>query len=452
MASRAVTDGAATPPAHAPGLRRALRTRDLVVHGLAAMVPVSVWGLFGEVHDISGGRVAEVYALGLVVMALTAGSYAVMADRVPEAGSVHAYARAGLGERAGFVGGWAILLDYVLLPTLLYVFAAESLHALLPALERWVWGLLLVALNLVIGLTGIRRLTLVLRTVVLLEGAFIAFFLVAGMRAALGHPELLAPTGAPKLTHGAPVLGALSIAVLSYLGFDAVSTLAEETERPRGRSRVGRAMLVALGVTGALLIAQSALAGALAPSLLTGGRFGEDMRSTDFFHIVGLAVSSRAMTAFLVVNVLAVGVANAITAHTASARLLLSMARAGQLPAVLARVNRRGVPAVATVGVAVVSAVLVTVFAGRLGLISSLVNVGALSGYLLVHLAVIGVVVRDRPGAAITVRRLLVPLAGAALLMLVLAHSAVPALLVGGAWIALGVVLAWARPNRPLPV
>lgn len=436
-----MTTMTAAPPAPAR-LRRVLKTRHLIVHGLVAMVPVSIWGLFGQVHAASGGAVALVYLVGLIAMILTAASYATMVRRVPAAGSVHAYAKAALGQRAGFVAGWMMLLDYVLLPTLLYAFAAMSMSALFPGTPRWAWAVGFVALNLAIALAGISRTTRIISGIVVVEIAFIAYFLIAGSVALAGDPSLLAPTTLPALPDASLIAGALSIAVLSYLGFDAISTLAEETHDRAGARAVrpGVAMVVALVITGGLLATQGWLAESLAQPLLADGKFAPEHTDTAFFEVVGLVISSKAASAFLIVNVLAVGIGNAVTAHTAAARLLFSMARDGRLPSPLAAIDQRGIPRAAVLLLGGISAVLVLFFASRLALISSLVNVGALTGYILVHLSVIAFGLRERRPVM-----LVLPVLGIAVLLYVLAHSAALAQGVGAIWLIIGIGLAIAQ-------
>ena len=76
------------------------------------------------------------YLIGMVCMVFTAMSYAAMARAFPSAGSVYTYAQRGLGEAAGFFAGWMILLDYILVPALLYIVSAAALKPLLPSVPQ----------------------------------------------------------------------------------------------------------------------------------------------------------------------------------------------------------------------------------------------------------------------------------------------------------------------------
>ncbi|WP_031274654.1 amino acid permease, partial [Curtobacterium sp. B8] len=133
-------------------LKRSVSTTDLLVYGLVFMVPIAPWAIFGTVYNASSGMVPLVYLVGLVAMIFTALAYAQMAKSIPLAGSVFSYVGRGIHPTAGFFAGWAILLDYLLVPTLLYVFAAESMVGIFPGSPRWLWALLFVAVNTVINL------------------------------------------------------------------------------------------------------------------------------------------------------------------------------------------------------------------------------------------------------------------------------------------------------------
>src|SRR5277367_6626810 len=119
-------------------LKRALSTRDLIVYGMIFMVPIAPYSVFGFVYNDAKGMVALAYLVGLIGMFFTALSYATMSRAFPLAGSVYTYAQRGLHEIAGFFAGWLILLDYILVPSLLYLFSAVALRPLFPGVSTWV--------------------------------------------------------------------------------------------------------------------------------------------------------------------------------------------------------------------------------------------------------------------------------------------------------------------------
>src|SRR6201996_9545225 len=137
-------------------LRRALTTRDLVVYGMIFMVPIAPFSVFGFVWNDAKGMVPLAYLVGLVGMLFTALSYAAMSQAFPLAGSVYAYVQRGLHQSAGFLAGWLILLDYILIPALLYLFSAVALQPLLPEVPEWAWLAGFVSLNAAANLVGVR--------------------------------------------------------------------------------------------------------------------------------------------------------------------------------------------------------------------------------------------------------------------------------------------------------
>src|SRR3954454_349078 len=320
-------------------LNRSVSTTDLLVYGLVFMVPIAPWAIFGTVYNSASGMVPLVYVIGLIAMIFTALAYAKMAKSFPLAGSVFSYVGRGIHPSLGFFAGWAILLDYLLVPTLLYVFAAESMVGLFPSTPRWLWAIVFVIVNTIINLAGISMLKFANRVFLAIELVFVVIFVVIAVRAINGQslPNVAWST-LPlwnSSTVTAPLIAsALSIAVLSFLGFDGISTLAEEST---GRKNpAGRAMIIALFVVAFLFITQTWL-----PSLLAGGResFSDDEAGNAFFTLVQAASSTGWMNAFFAVNEMAVGFANAMAAQASSSRLIYSMTCAGQLPKFLSKIS-----------------------------------------------------------------------------------------------------------------
>src|SRR4029077_8203741 len=325
-------------------LHRSVATVDLLVYGLVFMVPIAPWTIFGTVYNSASGMVPLVYLIGLVAMVFTAMSYAQMAKSFPLAGSVFAYVGRGIRPGVGFFAGWAILLDYLLVPTLLYVFAAESMIGLFPGTPRWLWANVFVIVNTVVNLLGIDSLKMANRVFLAIELIFLVIFVVIAVRAISGGslPNVgwsTTPIWNPEVVSAPLIASALSIAPLSFLGFDGISTLAEEStgkKNPAGRAMVGSLFIVAF-----LFIVQTWLGGPLA-----GGReaFSDDETGNAFFKLVEAASNTGWMNAFFVVNVLAVGFDNAMVAQDATSRLLYSMSRDRQLPSFLSKVSARQVP------------------------------------------------------------------------------------------------------------
>lgn len=418
-------------------LNRSVSTADLLVYGLVFMVPIAPWAIFGTVYNSASGMVPLVYVIGLIAMIFTALAYAQMAKSFPLAGSVFSYVGRGIHPSLGFFAGWAILLDYLLVPTLLYVFAAESMVGLFPGTPRWLWAIVFVVVNTIINVAGIGSLKIANRVFLAIELVFVVIFVVIAVRAINGQslPNVgwsTLPMWNSSVVTAPLIATALSIAVLSFLGFDGISTLAEEST---GRKNpAGRAMIIALFVVAFLFITQTWLA-----SLLAGGReaFSDDEAGNAFFTLVQAASNTGWMNAFFAVNVMAVGFANAMAAQAATSRLLYSMSRDGQLPKFLSKISSRKVPISAVLLVSALSVVLVLFFVGQIGLISSLVNFGALFGFCLLHVSVVWFyVVRQKSKNYLL--HLVVPTLGFLIIGYVLFNADTLAKIGGLVWLAVG--------------
>src|SRR3978361_905013 len=136
-------------------LNRSVAPVDLLVYGLVFMVPIAPWAIFGTVYNSASGMVPLVYVIGLVAMVFTGLAYSQMAKSFPLAGSVFSYVGRGVHPSLGFFAGWAILLDYLLVPTLLYVFAAESMIGLFPGVPKPLWIIVFLVINTAINYVGI---------------------------------------------------------------------------------------------------------------------------------------------------------------------------------------------------------------------------------------------------------------------------------------------------------
>ncbi len=418
-------------------LSRSVSTFDLLIYGLIFMVPIAPWAIFGTVFNEAQGMVPLVYTIGVVAMIFTALSYAQMAKAFPLAGGVFSYVGRGMNQHLGFFAGWLMLLDYLLVPTLLYVFAAESMIGIFPGTPRWMWALIFVAINVVINMSGVSSLKMMNRIFLVMELAFIAVFFFLAIRALNGGTVpgaewSITPIWNPEVMTAPLLASALSIAVLSFLGFDGISTMSEEATG--GNKAPGKAMVLGLIIAAFFFISQTWLASMLA------GPFeplADDKVGNAFFDIVAAISNTGWMNAFFACNVLAVGIANAMAAQAATSRLLYSMSRDGHLPKFLRHINPKKVPSYAILFVGALSAVLVLFFVGQIGLISSMVNFGALSSFALLHLAVTWFYLK-RKGSKNYLTHLVFPLVGFLIISYVLINAGTQAQIAGVVWLAVG--------------
>lgn len=439
---------APTPDQALGSLKRSISLGQLVFFGLVFIGPAAAVGIFGTLDARSGGAVASVYVVATLVMAFTASSYMRMSREIPRAGAVFAYAGAGIGPRAGYVAGWMILLDYLLIPSVAYMFTGIALNSLFPGIPVWVFVAVAVAGTTALNLAGVRAASRVITAVVLLEVLVLLMVLVCGAYVLVtegpSRPWLSPFTGVGGFSPAA-VLAAVSVAVLSFLGFDALATFAEET---RGGVRlVGRATLLCLVAAGVLFVAQTWVGALLSTTTPTELAANPELQGAAYYSAVEerlgtwlhwlLALSKAAGAAFA-----------AMVGQGAGSRVIMDMARERRLPRALARVSdRTGVPVrsiLVTAAGNIVVALWAATRADGLDVLSSVVNVGALTAFILLHVSVIGYFLVRRkasePGNRFS--HGVVPAAGAVLLALVLASATHLALVIGLVWSMLGLAVA----------
>lgn len=425
-------------------LRRSLSFTDLLVYGLIFMVPIAPFGIFGSVYQSSGGMVALTYVIGMVAMMFTANSYAQMSQAFPMAGSVYTYAGRGFRPWVGFITGWVILLDYVLIPSLLYLVASVAMASIVPGIPVWGWLVGFIVLNTVVNYLGIEMTAKVNKVMLAAELIILVIFLGMGLVAVAqgrGNGFIFTAFFNPDTFTWPLVLGAVSVAVLSFLGFDGISMLAEENQ---GAARnIGRAMVAALLLAGALFIVQTWVASMLVPgagALLVDG----DPDGTAFYDAAGVAGGGWLAGLTALATAMAWGFANSLVAQAATSRLLYAMARDRQLPSFLAKVDERhGVPVNATFVTAFVSLVVGLLMAAQedgITLLSTLVNFGALSAFLVLHLSVINHFIR-REHSRDWLRHLVLPLIGFAILLFVVINAQIAAQVLAFVWFAIGLIV-----------
>ncbi|MGY5031810.1 APC family permease [Streptomyces sp. 900116325] len=434
-------------------LRRTLGFRDLVVYGLLFIAPMAPVGIFGTLDAKSDGAVALVYVAATVVMGFTAFSYAQMVRVAPLAGSVFTYARKGLGEGPGFIAGWMAMLDYLLIPAVAYLFSGIAMNSLVPEVSRWVWTALAVVVTTLLNLWGVRAAARVGFAVLAMEIVVLLVFLVSAV-------VVLVQDGAQRgwwtpLTGDSgfslqAVLGAVSVAVLSYLGFDAIASFAEEATG--GSEKVARALLFCLALAGVLFVAQGCLAALLEPMTSADLAAEPARQGSAFYDTVDFAVGTWLHD--LVAVSKAIGAAFAALAGQAAAgRLLFAMSREQRLPSLLARIDpRSGVPRAAILIAAAVTLVAAVWAARRddgLDHLVSVVDIGALTAFVLLHASVIGwFAVRRMDGPPSWWRHVLVPVVGAGVLIAVILSATTSAQVVGVCWLGVGLVvlaMQWGR-------
>lgn len=417
-----------------PTLKRALGLPSLVVFGLAYVAPISVFTTYGVASAISNGRLAVSYLVATIAMLLTALSYANLARWFPEAGSVHTYASRVLHPHVGFLAGWAIALDYVMIPVVNVMIAGIFGASLVPALPAWTWAIVWLVTVTTLNALGIETTDRSARIVLGLELLSIVWFVAVA--AWLGH----GPIANPEAVGWSPVFAAGSIVAISFLGFDAVTTLAEEATDPE--RDVPRAVVLTCLVAGALFIVVCAAAYRAYPVAIF------ENPDAAGFTVAG-AIGGATLAAVIALGELIGSFAGALAGQAGAARLIFGISRATGLGhGLLDRVHAtRRVPTGA-VGLLAITGLLTFVL--TLEQVVSLINFGALTGFLVVHAAAMREGLTRHPARTprIWLRFVVLPAVGAAFVATLLWSLSSTALVVGGMWLATGIaVLRFRGPS-----
>ncbi len=317
------------PSAIQPRLRRALTLGDLVLYGIVLIQPVAPIPLFGVAQKLSRGHIVDTIILAMFAMMITAFSYGRMASIYPSAGSAYTYVGRGLNPHLGFLAGWAMFLDYLLQPILTSVWVAVAIHRLLPRLPYVLAVAGFLALIVFLNLKGIRATTRANQVLVGFMFAVIGVFFVLAVRflfhvGSWGGVFSVEPFYNPR-TFSLSALGTgTSLAALTYIGFDGVTTLAEDVENPR-RNVLLATVLVCL-FTGMLSSVEVYLGQRVWPDFWTVPN-----AETAFWDVclrVGGAALFSGMTAVTLLACFGSG----LTGTLGAARLLYGMGRDSVLP------------------------------------------------------------------------------------------------------------------------
>ncbi|MDN4525059.1 APC family permease [Fictibacillus sp. NE201] len=418
-------------------LKRSLSFWDLLIYGMVFMVPIAPFGIYGSVVQGSNGMIALAYLIGMVGMIFTALSYARMSEAFPIAGSVYSYAQRGINDSVGFIAGWLILLDYIFIPALLYLVSASALHDMVPQIPLFVWSLIFIVINSVINIRGIEFTAKANKIIVVLELIILAIFLLVGVMAIAkgvnGAELTVKPLYDKNHFSLGVVMGAVSIAVLSFLGFDGISTLAEETKD--GSKSIGKACIYALLTVGALFIIQTWVAALIWPDFKSFSN-----PDVAFYQIAEVAGGTWLKYLTILATALSWGIANSLVAQAAISRILFSMARDRKLPSFLAKIHPKyQTPYLGTIAIAAISIVVTAFFASKIGMLSSVVNFGALSSFLFLHLSVINYFIRKKKSTDY-VRHLILPIVGFVVIGYVWINLDLLSKKLGFIWLGIGIV------------
>jgi putrescine importer len=428
-------------------LKRVLGVPALVLFGLVYMVPLTVFTTYGSVTVLTGGRVPVSYLITLAAMVFTARSYARMVGAFPVAGSAYAYSQKSFGAPVGFLVGWSLLLDYLFLPMLNYLVIGLYMGDAMPTVPQWVWIVASIAIVTVLNLIGIVSVSWANVVIIGMQTVFIVVFVAMSISTTSGYGtvDFLAPlSGDGTVGAAGPLFTGAAILCLSFLGFDAVSTLSEEAKD--AKRSVPKAIMIATILSGFIYFGLSYVSQLVFPS----NAFDDpDIGSVD----VMLAAGGDFLNIFFTAAYVAGCIGSALTSQASVSRILFAMGRDGVLPRkVFGHVSMRfGTPTFAILVVSVISLAAIWI---DLTFLITLVSFGALVAFSAVNLSVIKHYFFDRSEKDV-LNNLLLPLIGFGLTVWLWTSLEGRAFMIGLIWLAIGFVwlLVVTRGfQRPTPV
>ncbi|KHK61341.1 APC family permease [Pseudomonas frederiksbergensis] len=416
-------------------LQRTLSLGSVVLFGIAYMTPIIVLGTFGILAQSTSGMVPAAYLAALVAMFFTAMSYGRMAAAFPVAGSAYSYVRKAISPKLGFIAGWAVLLDYLFLPMAIWLIGAAYLHSAFPGVPQWLWVLVFIGITSGINIfglklaNGINALLMLVQFLVLIAFVALCVHYVGGDASKplwSIKPFFDGDMQMPLIMSGA------AIACYSFLGFDAVSTLTEETRDPR--RTIPRAIMLITLIGGLIFVSVSYFVQIAHPS-------------SQFDSVDSAAYEiARNIGGDLFVSIFLIGLivgqfASGLSAQASGSRLLFAMGRDGVLPkSIFGTLHERfGTPVNSILLCAVVALLALKL---DVTTSTSFINFGAFLAFSLVNLSVIFHywIGAQKKGLREVVLFLLFPFIGLAAglwLMVSLDHLAI---YLGLSWLAIGVV------------
>src|SRR5437868_8669519 len=372
-----------TTTSSAPRLRRTLTLWDLILYGVIVIQPVAPMSVFGVLSNRGHGHVVTTILIAMVAMLFTAISYGRMARAYPSAGSAFTYVGQEINPGLGYVTGWSMVMDYMLNPMICIIWISQQAHVFAPGIPYWGWAIIFALVFTGLNIQGVKTSARVNTALAAGMVVVIALFFVAAARYIFHHADgggafFARPFYDPATWNTKAVLGGTSIAVLTYIGFDGISTLSEEAENPR------RNILLATVLTCLVIGILSAIE-VYAAQLIWPASQPFPNIDTAFVHVAGRAW--RPLFAIVGFTLLVANFGSGMGAQLGAARLLYGMGRSSALLKSFfgAVVPKRHVPRNNVIFVGAIALAGAFIISYALG--AEMLNFGALIAFMGVNLA-----------------------------------------------------------------
>jgi putrescine importer len=437
---------AAAPP-RAPQLRRVLGLPALILYGLVLIQPTAPMPLFGVAAERAHGHVVTLILIGMVAMLFTAISYGRMARAYPSAGSAYTYVGRELHPSLGYMTGWSMVFDYVMNPTLCIIWCSKASFDLgvIPGVPMSAWFVLYAALFTGLNLRGIKASARTNMLITIVLSGMILLFFAAAIRhlfrdVSLDAVALTRPFYDPETFSVPAISGGAALAVLTYIGFDGISTLSEEVRNPRKNILLASvAVCLLIGVLAALQVYTAQL---IWPEPASTFPSVENA----FAHVAKRA-GGPVLFAIVTIALVIASIGSGVGAHLGASRLLYGMGRDNAIPRrFFGYLNpRTGIPQnniLLVGGLALAGAFVLDWNERGYDLAAQLINFGAMVGFMGVNLAAIFHFYFRAEHRKLT--HLVPPSLGFLICFYLWTQLSPLALVIGGAWLALGIAYgAW---------
>ena len=414
-------------------LRRTLTLWDLILYGVIVLQPVAPMSAFGALSDRGHGLVVSAVLIAMVAMMATAVSYGKMARVYPSAGSAFTYVAREIHPAAGYITGWSMVMDYIVNPLICTIWCAGQAHEFAPGLPVWAWKVFFATVFTLLNLQGIKTSAKVNAGLAAAMGAVVVVVFVTAIRYIFGHTHsdpgfFSRPFYDPQSFTADNLLGCTSIAVLTYIGFDGISTLSEEAENPR-RNIMLATVMTCLAV-GLLSAAEVYVAQLVWPA-------SQPFPNQDQAYVYAAARAWAPMFKIVGATLLVANFGSGMGAQIGAARLLYGMGKSNALPkSFFGKIDaRHGIPRNNVIFIGAI--VLIGSFFLTFGRGIELLNYGALLAFIGVNAS--SFVHYFWRGEERTVFSFAVPLIGFVVCSFLWWGLSVPAKILGSLWMAVGI-------------
>jgi len=419
-------------------LRRTLTLWDLILYGVIVLQPVAPMSAFGALSDRGRGHVVTAVLIAMVAMMATAVGYGKMASVYPSAGSAFTYVAREIHPAAGYITGWSMVMDYIVNPLICTIWCAGQAHEFAPGLPIWAWKIVFAVVFTLLNLQGIKTSARLNAGLAAAMGVVVILVFVKTIAYIFGHPHsepgfFTRPFYDPKTFTFDNLFGCTSLAVLTYIGFDGISTLSEETENPR-RNIMLATVMTCLAV-GILSASEVYVAQLVWPA-------SQPFPNQDTAYVYAAARAWAPLFTIVGATLLVANFGSGMGAQIGAARLLYGMGKSNALPkSFFGKVDaRHGIPQnnVLFIGVIVLIGAYFLTFEQGIGLL----NYGALLAFMGVNASsFVHYFVKKRVR---TLWNFIVPFIGFFVCLGLWWNLSVRAKILGSAWMAAGIAFgAW---------